>query len=138
MVYKLIKEYPNSPKIGTVVKEDGLNQYVSERPLEIFSSEHIECYPEFWKPVLLITEDGVAIHDKETIFWRVDSSFNVWSDVYIGGCESHKCFSKEKAAQSYILKNKKYSLEILIECVNNWSMSAIDETSIIEYLKNVS
>ena len=49
--YQLIKAYPNSPKEGTIVKQDDLGQYVAEKPLLIFDKVEIEGYPSFWEEI---------------------------------------------------------------------------------------
>ena len=46
--FKLIEEYYGSPKLGTVIREDGLGQLVSEQ-IEIFKSEEILKFPKHWE-----------------------------------------------------------------------------------------
>lgn len=50
MKYKLIKTYPLSVPLGTIVKSDDMNQYVTKN-ITIFSKEEIEGFPEFWEEV---------------------------------------------------------------------------------------
>jgi len=49
--YKLIKEYPDSLKKGTIVSKDQLGNYITEKPLFIIESIVVENYPEFWEEV---------------------------------------------------------------------------------------
>lgn len=48
--YELIKTYPNSLPIGTIVKKDSLGQYVTEN-VHIFQREDVEDFPEFWQEI---------------------------------------------------------------------------------------
>lgn len=50
MKYKLIKTYPGSVLLGTIVKSDDMNQYVTKN-ITIFSKEEIEGFSEFWEEV---------------------------------------------------------------------------------------
>ena len=64
--FKLIREYPNSPKIGTIAEnKDEHNCYhLSDVFHQRLNSMYIENYPEFWEEVkdpLLITEDGFEV-----------------------------------------------------------------------------
>lgn len=99
--------------------------------------ETVENNPTFFikGDWLLVTEDGKAIYDKQTVFWRVDSSLNMWSDVWVGGCESHTCFSTEDAAKKYIRENKTYKLPQIIDAVNRWAMIPLADHVIEDYLK---
>lgn len=52
--YKLIKKFPNSPELGTVVfKAGGLNPelYGDEQNNFFFKEEDVENYPEFWEEI---------------------------------------------------------------------------------------
>ena len=56
MKYKLIKLYPNSPEIGTIVhKTKAENGYgwKDEGPYDsrLFTNKTVENYPEFWEEV---------------------------------------------------------------------------------------
>lgn len=48
--YKLIKTYPNSQPLGTIISEDSLGQYVTEKAY-IFQKEDVENFPEFWEEI---------------------------------------------------------------------------------------
>lgn len=48
--YTLIKLYPQSPKLGTVVEEYENNGYEElEHPNTAYLKEDIENFPEFWQ-----------------------------------------------------------------------------------------
>lgn len=49
--YKLIKEYPGSPEMGTEVTTNNKGQYFSKKPFFIFNYWEVERHPEFWEPV---------------------------------------------------------------------------------------
>jgi hypothetical protein len=53
MKYKLIKEYPNSPVLGTVVYQEMPNgDYCEEIDIShLYNSDGIENFPDFWQPV---------------------------------------------------------------------------------------
>lgn len=55
MKYLLVKEYPGSPALGTIVNQLGDGKYgkvTCECSLyREFSKSEIEKYPEFWKPL---------------------------------------------------------------------------------------
>ena len=63
--FKLIKGYPESPKIGTFVKQDNLGQYVSEDPLRIYEKSHVENYPEYWQEMTVSGEIKLTATLKE-------------------------------------------------------------------------
>ena len=46
--FKLIEEYYNSPKLGTILREDSLEQLVSEQ-LEVFKLTEIVKFPKHWQ-----------------------------------------------------------------------------------------
>lgn len=49
--YKLIKEYPGSPKLGTVLTKDKYGQYIDDI-ISIYAADEIEGYLEFWQEVI--------------------------------------------------------------------------------------
>lgn len=50
MKYKLIKEYPGSPELGTEVEKRDGKTYVPNTYL-IFRDNNVEDYPEYWEKV---------------------------------------------------------------------------------------
>ena len=55
MKYKLIKEYPGSPKFGTIVEFKttftAMGIYTTADCECCFKANYIENYPEFWQPL---------------------------------------------------------------------------------------
>ena len=119
--YKLIKEYPGSIGVGTVVKEV-TGGYMSDH-LIFFHKEYIENYPEFWEGIkepLFITEDGIEVFE-EGNFFIIDTNYDqegacyfVWSieklfiknKSYLPNSSCVKIFSTKKAAKDWIDLNK--------------------------------
>ena len=50
--FKLIKEYPASPKLGFVVSERHCGLYHNIETGNMYSSQMIESHPEFWEEVI--------------------------------------------------------------------------------------
>ena len=101
MKYKLIKEYPGSPKLGNTI--DNLE------------NDWIEDYPEFWEEVvkkvkipLFTSEDGVNIFEGDISF-GVNSNFKLSEIKHINKLYIYpnvKEFSTKEKAEEYILYNK--------------------------------
>jgi hypothetical protein len=73
--YKLIKEYPTSPPLGTILtlKENGWYQSGTSYA---HLPESIEIFPEFWKEIkepLFTTEDGVDVYEGDEYWYIVDN-----------------------------------------------------------------
>ena len=103
--YKLIKEYPGSPCIGTIKEVETREG----RVLTCKTWELYNIYPEFWEEVepvktpLFITEDDVAIYEEnKKSCWIMDTDFNLHPYPYIG----FKTFSTKQKTEEYIAKNK--------------------------------
>ena len=52
--YCLIKTYPSSPKLGTIVYLETEDNYMTnmENDFELFPKKIVENYPEFWEEVV--------------------------------------------------------------------------------------
>ncbi len=59
--YKLIKQYPGSPSVGTIVKKEGDSHYEAIEKKDSFYSSEIELYPEFWEE---ITNNKLVIKER--------------------------------------------------------------------------
>lgn len=104
MKYKLIKEYPGSPKIGNTI--DNLE------------NDWIENYSEFWQPFvekikqpLFTTEDGVDIFEGDSYYsynleLDISSKFDSACLKISGKNTDNKYFSTKEKAEEYILMNK--------------------------------
>ena len=121
MKYKLIKEYPGSPKLGYI---DHLNKTGHNSQGEYVQSMY-DTNPEFWEKVieqpLFTSEDGVDIFKRDNIYWVNINTFdkvncNKYNDdlgeISIKSLLSKKyeCkavgFSTKEKAEEYILLNK--------------------------------
>lgn len=120
--YKLIKTYPSSPNLGEIVKQGDNKCYVGSLHT-IYSTNHIENQPEFWKELkepLFQTEDGIDMYEDDT-YWTLRTKDNDWlfEDKVVKNINyfysSEKDYSKttgiyyfstKKAAENYIICNK--------------------------------
>jgi hypothetical protein len=69
--YKLIKEYPGSPKIGKIVCEQEETTYyveAGEGDIRIFRKETVENHPAYWAEVHMII-DGTRLLEGEIYWW---------------------------------------------------------------------
>jgi len=60
MKYRLVKEYPGSPELGTIIYEAHNSLWLYERPSNEFlkhSIEVIKKHPEFWQPTDELTSE---------------------------------------------------------------------------------
>ena len=116
--YKLIKEYPGSPKLGTIVNHvKGWGSYESYFDGDlVYSTYAIENYPEFWQEIkepLFTTEDGVNLYEGDHYYavystWLYDRIYLTPGNPVI--FKHTKNFSTKEKAEKYINKNKaKYS-----------------------------
>ena len=134
--FKLIKEYPGSPKLGVIVQ-------TGERCLDIYEyniqgyptnggrkanwvhSKIVENYPEFWKEVkepVFISDDGVEMFKGDNVYFVVNFELStmiyVVNDWFKTATPDYKRFSTKEAALKYIDLNKpKYSKSDVIEAL---------------------
>lgn len=103
--YKLIKEYPGSPKIGTVVeKESKIKSNTSyyyregEKRWCIFDN-HVENNPEYWEEVneayLVLLRDGYFLN-----------SFQVYKSNTIEPSSHRLYFKTKESAVDFVIHNK--------------------------------
>ena len=101
--YKLIKEYPGSPKLGTIVEKDErygsyIYKYIeSNRNLGVLKY-HVEDNPEYWEEV---------IENK----FMVSTKYSYAYDVYIVSsgfkCKEHEhLFNTKEYAEEFIFNHK--------------------------------
>lgn len=131
--YKLIKCYPNSPKLGSVIMDTNPNNGAQDMWFEeswgkggsqsfmLPKSTNPEKYPEFWEEVkepLFITTDGVKIYSEDHA-WIVYDNFTLSEGVFftkVKMFDSLKYFSTKEKAESYIKENKPvYSKKQLLD-----------------------
>lgn len=109
--YKLIKEYPGSPKLGEIAlpytdSKNKVVHYIVEHPSKdcdylAISKKHIEDNSEYWEEVVnvwyvVLLKDGAFRNAWEVIKVNEDPS----------GLEHKKYFKTEKEAKDYIIQNK--------------------------------
>lgn len=117
MKYKLIKEYPDSPKLGTIAlpyrnSKDAIHHYVVEHTKKncdylAISKRSVEQYPEYWEEV------------NENLWWCVWIReyiqhdvvlFNAWTPYQIecikGNDLNRHYFETKEEADKFILYNK--------------------------------
>ncbi len=84
MKYRLIKLYPKSPNLGTIVKKDVLgytplnyNSYSAVIP-----ESQVEDFPEFWEPINEDKEDTAAIFYNDILDYIHTSYFRTHPNIY--------------------------------------------------------
>jgi len=131
--FKLIREYPSSPKIGTIVTEDKLGQFV-DKDINIFNKEDILNFPFFWEEIIEYCEYSYDISPNPTGVTRIRDN------VYF----NKGCRIKTPVSNSYcsiydfiIQKNG----ELKIECTHSYLLEKagykdiLDCIDICEYTK---
>lgn len=106
MKYKLIKEYPGSPNLGTEVEQESSSKSYffrsGNKNLCVLKS-HVEDNPEYWEKV------------NDNLWWVVftekDNLFNPYKPYLIETClyqsnDSRHYFKTEEEAYDFILYNK--------------------------------
>ena len=105
--FRLIKEYPGSPKIGTIVEKDErygshIYKYIESNSNFGVLKYHVEGNPEYWEEI------------KETIgwsIWKTDGFFKSWTPYKFEGeikdtDKNRFNFKTKEAAQEFIIYNK--------------------------------
>ena len=106
MKYKLIKEYPGSPILGTV--HSGALLFNTT-----YGCLKLELYPEFWEEVkepILTTEDGVDLYEGDRVYFYINiitkSSILDTKLMSFPPSKDFKYFSTKEAAEDYVKLNK--------------------------------
>jgi len=106
MKYKLIKEYPGSPELGTIVEKEPSSKsyfYRSGNKNLCILNNHVEDNPEYWEKV------------NDNLWWIVftkkDTVFNPYEPYLIETClyqsnDSRQYFKTKEEAEEFILDNK--------------------------------
>lgn len=125
--YKLIKKYPGSPEIGTIVRQSDINGYYKtiDNPFEytMYHFSNIDNHPEFWeevkeeKPIYVSKVSNVKVYpDKD--YWFIDYPIGYGSGTYSYWMEHYKvkdfdlnvinpiAFETEKEAKDYCFRNQ--------------------------------
>ena len=111
MKYKLIKLYPGSPPLNTILIKKRNGWYEWENGTSYANTpDKIEPFPEFWEKLeqpVFITEDGVEMYDGQSCF-TVFNNFKILpQDVFLGmkNYVGLKYFANKKAAENYVRCN---------------------------------
>lgn len=108
--YKLIKSFPGSPEVGSILHylSEENNNYDGNGAMyyDMWSNRwevgHVESNPEYFASELHVTEDGVSLFELDsywfifpnnTIGEGIARSTNVWAK---------HCFSTREAAEAYL------------------------------------
>ena len=105
--FRLIKEYPGSPKLGTIVQKEFdisflyvIQESESEfRPCVI--KEHVEDNPEYWEEVI---ENRFMVSTRNAAFYNAYKILTVSSDFKPK--EYHYLFNTKEDAEEFILNHK--------------------------------
>lgn len=104
--YKLIKEYPGSPKLGTIVEKDercGSHIYKYRESNSNFGvlKYHVEDNPEYWEEVI---ENKFMVSTENCYYYGAYEVLTVSSDFK--GKEHEYLFDTKEAAEEFIFNHK--------------------------------
>lgn len=139
-IYKLIKQYPGSPRLGAVITDTNpvngakdswfdINWCKPDYPsFKLGKDLHPENYPEFWEKVkepLFVTEDGKEVFDYSQLVKIVTGEFNIQSvpaeSIVSDNVKYKFVFSNLEAAEKWIEQNKPvFSRKQVLEAIDRW------------------
>ena len=101
--FRLIREYPGSPKLGTIVEKDeryGSHIYKYKESNSNFGvlKYHVEGNPEYWEEVI---ENKFMVSTKYSYAYEVHTV-----STYFKGKEHEHLFDTKEAAEEFIIYNK--------------------------------
>jgi len=104
--YKLIKEYPGSPKLGTIVEKDercGSHIYKYRESNSNFGvlKYHVEDNPEYWEEVI---ENRFMVSTRNAAFYNAYKILTVSSDFKPK--EYHYLFNTKEDAEEFMFNHK--------------------------------
>lgn len=100
--YRLIKEYPGSPALNTIVEKfKNSSFYQIENRSTVVINLHVEDNPEYWEKIANIYY---------LVFTKEETSFKCWELYMTSSCtydtDYKKYFTSRQDAENYILLNK--------------------------------
>ena len=107
--YKLIKEYPGSPKLGTIVEKEFDTSFIYIIEESKFGVRygvlkyHVEGNPEYWEEVI---EKRFMVSTEDCYYYGSYEVLTVSSDFKPK--EYEKLFDSRDEAEAYIFYNKPY------------------------------
>lgn len=120
--YKLIKEYPGSPKLNTIINEKTSEHFKGKYEINgiVEESDQVENYPEFWeeldkKEKVLTTEDGIDIFEGNDLYYiNENAEIKEWKCFKTDYLHLNKIkyFSSQESADEYLKTLIKCSLSI--------------------------
>lgn len=146
--YKLIKEYPGSPKLGTIASDLGFRYNFLGENRSCFDYtktneevRDIENFPEFWsliKKSLFITHDGISIGPDDCYYFLDDVN------SIIPGKPSPNCtyadnvlrFSTKEAANRYLINTIKIlSIADVYQILNEYRFDRVVDINLHRFVK---
>lgn len=104
--YKLIKEYPGSPKKGSIATVDESNDFVQSYTVGDFTYEfstNLKAYPEFWEEVEEKKYEILSVLGIEKV--RKVKDFDIETGGYLETHPNSNEFYPEKDSSKHILSN---------------------------------
>lgn len=123
MKYKLIKKYPTSPEVGTVIHNHYSKIFISEN--HPYNIEEKDILPEYWAKYVFTSEDGVDLFVGDRYFpvpikdishvkaFTITNLNAICQDLVSLNYDhiNYKFFSTEKAAKDYLESLKKRQIK---------------------------
>lgn len=162
--FKLIKEYPGSPKLGSIIMDTNPNNGAKDSWFEenwgkahklsfkLGINTQPDRFPEFWEKIeekqpLFITEDDKEIFEEDIYYFIKRNSVDIVNDGYAKkghycgkNIEDYVYFSTKEAAEKWIDENKpKYSLKQAASFIQQFDLeiNQFNENSLEDYMKMI-
>lgn len=105
--FRLIREYPGSPKLGTIVKKEFSTEFIYIVDGSKFGSRygvmkyHVENNPEYWEEII---ENKFMVSTRNSAFLNAYNVAKVNPNYKCN--EYEKLFDSNEAAEEFIIYNK--------------------------------
>jgi len=108
--FKLVKYFPKSPPIGTILIER-TDHYSNLRGGFVYEKQEVESSTEFFAPYWTNTNDNVELYVEDTFYYisKIDSSI-CQGVARLTNQDGYNIFSIKEAAQKYIDLKPKYNI----------------------------
>jgi hypothetical protein len=108
--YKLIKEYPGSPKLGTEVEKESNNKFSyfyrsGDKRICVYN-EHIENQPEYWEEVrnICFVVSEIDYNQGNYTYFQAWTVYKIYEDNKRDSVLNY--FITEEGAENFVLNNK--------------------------------